>query len=57
MEAKEYARIADLLMQIRSKYSIRTIRKPSLKKEILEHLDRLLELNDLAGELNAIGWL
>ena len=57
MDAKEYDRISDLLMQIRSKYNKKTMRKTALKKEVLENLDRLLELNDLAGELDAMGWL
>lgn len=67
MDAQEYDRIADLLMQIRMKYSTLGVRKlsmamrtsSSLKEcvDALDLVDILLKMNDKLGELDGKGWL
>lgn len=64
MDARNYDRIADLLMQIRAKYSQLGVNKLSRVEELMPTLadpmdliDILLRMNDELGELDAKGWL
>lgn len=57
MDAKEYDRIADLLMQIRKKYNKLPMEDKKLKRSILEHIDVLLQMNDTCGVFDAKGLL
>lgn len=57
MDAKEYDRIADLLMQIRKKYNKLPMEDKKLKQSILEHIDVLLQMNDTCGVFDAKGLL
>ena len=57
MDAKEYDRIADLLMQIRKKYNKLPMEDKRLKQSILEHIDALLNMNDNCATFDAKGWL
>ncbi len=57
MDAKEYDRIADLLMQIRKKYNKLPMEDKRLKQSILEHIDVLLQMNDTCGVFDAKGLL
>lgn len=60
MDAQEYDRIADLLMQIRKKYAnmkTKTEQHIENKQNALDYLNALLYLNDLFAEDDAKGWL
>jgi len=60
MDAKEYDRIADLLMQIRKKYakiSTNNEKNITMKQTALSYLDSLLWINDVFAEDDAKGWL
>ena len=60
MDAKEYDRIADLLMQIRKKYAkIRTNdeKNITMKQTAMSYLDSLLWINDVFAENDGKGWL
>jgi len=57
MDAKEYDRIADLLMQIRKKYNKQPMEDKRLKQSILEHIDVLLKMNDTCAVFDAKGLL
>ena len=54
MDAKEYDRIADLLMQIRKKYQNS---KHHMGKYMVERINYLLIMNDKIAEQDAKGWL
>ena len=54
MDAREYDRIADLLMQIRSKYAKE---KHNMAEYMVESISHLLRLNDTLAEQDAKGWL
>jgi len=67
MDARDYDRIADLLMQIRQKYSVLGVSK--LSKAVFESpndselydaidlIELLLQINDNLGQADAKGWL
>lgn len=60
MDAKEYDRIADLLMQIRKKYAnmkTKSERNIDNKQNALNYLNALLYLNDVFAEDDAKGYL
>lgn len=60
MDAQEYDRIADLLMQIRKKYVNLETNEGiyhQMKQEIIDYLNALLHLNDQLAEDSAKGWL
>jgi len=60
MDAKEYDRIADLLMQIRKKYAnLKTKNEQHIenKQTAIKYLNCLLFLNDVFAEDDAKGWL
>jgi hypothetical protein len=60
MDAKEYDRIADLLMQIRKKYAKIEVKEGiniQMKQEALDYVNALLWLNDELGKNDAQGWL
>ena len=57
MDAQEYDRIADLLMQIRKKYNKQPMNDKRLKQSILEHIDVLLKMNDTCAVFDAKGLL
>lgn len=60
MDAKEYDRIADLLMQIRVKYkTLDSENEENAKKlrYVAHYVDQLLLLNHNIAELDAKGWL
>ncbi len=60
MDAKEYDRIADLLMQIRMKYSQITCKDTNDQDTLtylIYSLDHLLKMNDIVAERDAKGWL
>jgi hypothetical protein len=60
MDAKEYDRIADLLMQIRKKYD-NLILKDGFERHqrdiLLLKLDHVLKMNHKFAEWDAKGWL
>ena len=60
MDAKEYDRIADLLMQIRKKIckiDAKTKQGQSIVKQYTKRLDLLLLNTDELGQADALGWL
>lgn len=67
MDAREYDRIADLLMQIRAKYSVLGVDKLSKANfespndselfDAIDLIDLLLRMNDQLGEFDGKGWL
>jgi len=60
MDAKEYDRIADLLMQIRKKYVNLEPKNEfgqHAKNAILDYINASLHLNDEIGEVDAKGLL
>jgi hypothetical protein len=60
MDAKEYDRIADLLMQIRMKYSQITCKDTHDQHRLtylIHSLDHLLKMNDLVAERDTKGYL
>ena len=60
MDAKEYDRIADLLMQIRTKFkTIKPKQEPEQKlhRYLMMTLDDLIKYNDKFAEWDAKGWL
>ena len=67
MDPRDYDRIADLLMQIRKKYSILGVRKLSKHTidaegfdgalDALDLVELLLAVNDNLGKADAKGWL
>lgn len=67
MDPRDYDRIADLLMQIRMKYSVLGVDKLSKANyespndselyDAIDLIDILLEQNDQLGKLDAKGWL
>lgn len=60
MDAQEYDRIADLLMQIRKKYQKLQTNDPDiglLCVKMLEEIDFLIANNDLLAQWDAKGWL
>lgn len=64
MDAQEYDRIADLLMQIRKKYRTlgkkiddRVLVTPGKAYNAIELISIVLELNDYLAEMDAKGWL
>jgi hypothetical protein len=54
MDAKEYDRIADLLMQIRKKYAKGN---HHMAKYMVERINYLLIMNDKIAEQDGKGWL
>ena len=60
MDAKEYDRIADLLMQIRKKYN-KLARNDKLDEQriqiFVDCIDKMLYINQVIGEKDAKGWL
>lgn len=60
MDAKEYDRIADLLMQIRKKYvkiEAKTEKNKQNKQDAIDYLNAMLYLNDYFAETDTKGWL
>ena len=60
MDAKEYDRIADLLMQIRTKYKLLDSKNEVNAKRLRyvgHYLDQIIMLNDHIGELDGKGLL
>lgn len=60
MDAKEYDRIADLLMQIRKKYKKMEIKDEfykTLRDIAIGNIDGLLNYNDTFAGAEAKGWL
>jgi len=60
MDAREYDRIADLLMQIEKKIrSLSPSRMPTItqQSEMHYHIMSALELNDKLAKSDAAGWL
>ena len=60
MDAKEYDRIADLLMQIRKKYKNLNVNDEymiSLHRSLIESLDTLMGINDVFAKYDSMGWL
>ena len=60
MDAKEYDRIADLLMQIRKKYVILQPKEEvnqHRKNIAIDYVNALLVLNERFAERDAAGWL
>lgn len=60
MDAREWDRIADLLMQIRKKYAQLTPKldnNKEAKQDSLDYLNALLHLNDVMAEYDNKGWL
>lgn len=60
MDAQEYDRIADMLMQIRKKYANLEPKNEwgqHAKHSILDYINAALHLNDEIGEIEAKGWL
>lgn len=60
MDAKEYDRIADLLIQIRKKYDNLMVNNPDMaitREQMLARLNFLIANNDLMGQWDAKGWL
>ncbi len=60
MDAREYDRIADLLMQIEKKIrSLDPTRMPTItfQSEMHYHIMSALELNDKLAKSDAAGWL
>jgi DNA-binding transcriptional regulator GbsR (MarR family) len=60
MDAREWDRIADLLMQIRKKYDNLKPKDhidPSIKPMMLNSIDQLLTWNDKLAEWDGKGWL
>jgi hypothetical protein len=60
MDANHYDRIADLLIQIRKKYSNLNPNDPDMKilvKQSILEIDFLLQNNDLLAKWDAKGWL
>lgn len=60
MDAREYDRIADLLMQIRKKYAELDPKMESNKQnkqDALDYLNALLHLNDVMADYDTTGWL
>lgn len=54
MDAREYDRIADLLMQIRKKYEQET---HDMAEYMVHTITHLLVMNDQFAEKDAKGWL
>ena len=60
MDAREYDRIADLLIQIRKKYDQMLIQNPDLnltRLQMIARLNFLIENNDLMAKWDDKGWL
>ena len=60
MDAKEYDRIADLLMQIRKKYAVLEIKEHHDRHHrdvFVKQLDYLLKLNDKFAYWESKGWI
>ena len=60
MDAQEYDRIADLLMQIRKKYKNLKVKDKELiamHKSLLDSLEVLISMNDVFGRYDSMGWL
>jgi hypothetical protein len=60
MDAREYDRIADLLIQIRKKYDQLLIENPDLnvtRLQMIARLNFLIENNDLMAKWDDKGWL
>lgn len=64
MDAREYDRIADLLMQIRAKLSNITLKTDSIdsidngmKARSIQYIDQLLFIVDTLGKWDEKGWL
>lgn len=60
MNPRDYDRIADLLMQIRSKYENLLPTDPSMKAtrlQMIDSLNFLIQNNDLMGQWDSKGWL
>ena len=60
MDAQDYDRIADLLMQIRGKYAKLDPKhgvNNQMKQEALDYVNALLWLNDQIAKTDAKGWL
>ena len=60
MDARQYERIGDLLMQIEKKIrSLSPTRMPSItaQSEMHHHIMSALELNDKLAEWDNMGWL
>jgi hypothetical protein len=60
MDAREYDRIADLLIQIRKKYDQLLIQNPDLnltRLQMIARLNFLIENNDLMAKWDDKGWL
>ena len=60
MDAREYDRIADLLMQIRKKYAFLEPKheiNQEHRNQALDYLNALLHINDKMAERDNEGWL
>lgn len=60
MDAREYDRIADLLMQIRKKINSLEPKYENAKKmreEALQSLEWMLICNDILAKMDTAGWL
>ena len=60
MDGRHWDRIADLLVQIRKKYAEldpKLDENKEKRKNALDNIHQLLELNDLMAEMDAKGWL
>jgi hypothetical protein len=60
MDARDYDRIGDLLMQIKKKIeNLNPTRMPTItaQSEMHYHIMSALELNDKLAELDNMGWL
>lgn len=60
MDAKDWDRIADLLMQIRAKYTNQATKSPETEEmlnDMVWLVDHLLKYNDKAATYDGKGWL
>lgn len=57
MDAKQYDRIADLLMQIRKKYEQIKSEHSTLDKDAVKLVTALLQINHDLADFDAKGWL
>lgn len=57
MDAKEYDRIADLLMQIRKKYQTIKSENSTLDKDAIKLVTALLQINHDLADFDSKGWL
>jgi hypothetical protein len=57
MDAQEYDRIADLLMQIRKKYQTIKSENSTLDKNAVKLVTALLQINHDLADFDSKGWL